>query len=208
MRSFVLVWTTLSVFSIFVMCYILFSEETISVVYPEIEPIIDIQEVPSYNSYYDGFKSTFALTYQYERDKAIEAELEAERLRQEQYLSTLKQTDYSDDELWLLAHIIHGEAGSNYCTEDLKLYVGSVVLNRVQSKYFPNTIKEVIYSPGQYSCVTNKSFYGNPSDACWEAATELLENGSRLPQDVVFQAQFVQGPVYIKEQNMYFCSKK
>ena len=29
--------------------------------------------------------------------------------------------------------------------------VGSVVLNRVESEYYPDTIREVIYQPGQYA---------------------------------------------------------
>ena len=46
---------------------------------------------------------------------------------------------YTDEDLYLLSHVIAGEA--NYCDYNMKLYVGSVVLNRVKSPLFPNTLK-------------------------------------------------------------------
>lgn len=112
------------------------------------------------------------------------------------------------DDLYLLAHLIYGEAGASYCSDDMQVYVGSVVLNRVKSPDFPNTIEEVIFQKGQYACTWDGNFYREPDDRAWEIANDLLYYGSMLPDDVVFQAEFTQGSgIYIKEQNMYFCFK-
>ncbi len=60
-------------------------------------------------------------------------------------------TSYTHDELMLMARVIYGEAaGEPYIG---KVAVGAVVLNRVRSPLFPDTIAEVIYEPWQFSCV-------------------------------------------------------
>lgn len=52
----------------------------------------------------------------------------------------------SDSDLYLLGAIIQCEAdGEPY---EGKLAVGSVVMNRVRSSYFPNTVSGVIYQSG------------------------------------------------------------
>lgn len=111
-----------------------------------------------------------------------------------------------EKDLYLLSHLINAEAGSNWCSDDLMRYVGSVALNRVEHFAFPNTLEEVIYQPGQYSCLWDGNFEKEPSDRAVRIAKELLDNGSVLPSDVVFQAEFIQGSgCYIQEQNMYLC---
>ena len=54
------------------------------------------------------------------------------------------------DELLLLARLIHSEAGSEWLTDELRMCVGEVVLNRVASPEFPNTLEEVLAEEGQY----------------------------------------------------------
>lgn len=56
----------------------------------------------------------------------------------------------------LLARLINGEArGEPYQGQ---VAVGAVILNRVKSTNFPNTIAGVIYQKGQFSCVTDGQF--------------------------------------------------
>nr|DAF23698.1 MAG TPA: Cell Wall Hydrolase [Caudoviricetes sp.]DAR11088.1 MAG TPA: Cell Wall Hydrolase [Bacteriophage sp.] len=113
-------------------------------------------------------------------------------------------------ELSLMAHLLMGECGAT-CNDDEMLYLaGAVVLNRVQSEYFPNSIEEVIYQPGQYQCteLINSGFYKEPTERCWRIAEELLISGYDIPSNVLYQAEFKQGSgVYKKVQNMYFCYK-
>lgn len=70
--------------------------------------------------------------------------------------SAAKKTEkksYSDSDLRLMASIINCEAGGEGTQG--KIAVGIVVMNRVDSKNFPNTIKKVIYQKGQFSPVKN-----------------------------------------------------
>jgi N-acetylmuramoyl-L-alanine amidase len=62
-------------------------------------------------------------------------------------------TSLSNSEIDLLARLVRAEAQ----TEPLegKIAVACVVLNRVESPQFPDTIKEVIYAPGQFQPVKN-----------------------------------------------------
>ena len=56
-----------------------------------------------------------------------------------------------DNDLYLLAKLIRAEAeGEPYLGQ---VAVGAVVMNRVKSRQFPNTIYDVIYQPRQFSCL-------------------------------------------------------
>lgn len=116
---------------------------------------------------------------------------------------------YTDEELYLLSHIIQCEAG--YCERAMMEGVGSVVLNRVADPRFPNTIYEVINQPGQYRPVTDGIFTSaQPTDLVIEVAIDLLEWGSKFPPEVVWQANFPQGSgTYLtlstSYSTMYFC---
>ena len=113
------------------------------------------------------------------------------------------------EELEILARIIHGESGSNWCSDKMQLYVGSVFLNRVASEYFPNTFYEVAFQEGQYSCTRKGSgYWETPTERDYANAEYLLINGSQLESNYVWQSNFRQGTDIIQEQNMYFGRKK
>ena len=113
---------------------------------------------------------------------------------------------YSEEDLYLLSHLIQAEAGSNYCSDELQLGVGSVVLNRVAHSRFPDNLRDVIYQPGQYACISDGHFDLEASNRSRENAQYLLEHGSQLPSNVIYQAEFIQGSgVYSHVQNTYFC---
>jgi len=80
-----------------------------------------------------------------------EAGQEAEQARNEKIDALgLDYVKVSFEELYLLAKIIYAEAGSDWLTDEHQRLVGSVLLNRVASPEFPNTIREVVEQPGQY----------------------------------------------------------
>lgn len=66
-----------------------------------------------------------------------------------------KKAVYKKSELRLMASIINCEAGGEGMQG--KLAVGVVIMNRVKSKSFPNTIKKVVYQKNQFSPVRNGS---------------------------------------------------
>lgn len=101
---------------------------------------------------------------------------------------------YTFNDLMLLSKIIQAEAGSEWLSDDWKMCVGEVVMNRVASPEFPDTIAEVLAQPGQYYG-SGSSYFNKllPSFRCVMAAVRLM-NGERLMEpSVVFQANFKQG---------------
>ena len=87
---------------------------------------------------------------------------------------TVTTADSSD--LNLLAAIIYCEAGNQ--SREGKVAVGAVVLNRVASASFPNSISEVVYQAGQFTpaysgALASALASGVPSD-CVEAAQAAL----------------------------------
>jgi len=103
----------------------------------------------------------------------------------------------SDSDIDLLARIISCEMGCSWIPDEQQLYVGSVVLNRVASDLFPNTLQEVIYQPGQYApAISGWLETVVPDERTRENAKWLLENGSVLPNGVLYQSTVAQGPIY------------
>lgn len=84
--------------------------------------------------------------------------------------SSSSTTQSSD--LNLLARLIHGEArGEPYVGQ---VAVGAVVLNRVKSASFPNTIAGVIYQAGAFDAVNDGQINLTPSQSCINAARDAL----------------------------------
>lgn len=101
-------------------------------------------------------------------------------------------TNSSDTDLF--ARLIYCEAGG--CSYRHKQLVGAVVINRVNSSKFPNTLRGVIYQSGQYSPVSSGKINRVTPDAeCYEIARNLLAYGTGgiCPSNVLFQANFRQG---------------
>lgn len=94
----------------------------------------------------------------------------------------------SESEVYLLACIIDCESeGEPYAGQ---LAVGSVVLNRVESKYFPDTITGVIYQKNQFSPVASGRLAymldRGPTASCMKAAREVL-GGNRTVSCLYFR---------------------
>ena len=112
--------------------------------------------------------------------------------------------EYNPENVDLLAHVIMGEAEGG--SLELKLDVGSVVLNRVEDDRFEDTLEDVIFEEGQYECTWNGRWELEPSWECREAAAYLLEHGSQLDEECVWQATFFQGTEIVKYyEGTYFC---
>ena len=95
--------------------------------------------------------------------------------------------NYTEEELDLLARLIYSEGGIE--SYDTQLKIGSVVMNRVDDPYFPNTIREVIYQKNQFSVTFTKLdgviMIDRPADEeAKKAALEILTYGSVLPPKV------------------------
>ena len=109
-----------------------------------------------------------------------------------------------ESKVYMLAHLIGGEAGADWCSDELQLAVGSVVLNRIASDKFPNDMESVIFQQGQYSVTWNGAYYNEPTERTVANAKYLLINGPTIPEDVLFQANFKQGKHYKTIQGVHF----
>lgn len=129
---------------------------------------------------------------------------------------TTTAPSYTAEELEILALIIYQEAGGDACCNDTRKKVGSVFLNRVNSKLFPDTFYEVATQHGQYGTLYLTGIqWPARADSIEEIhavkrsyaiAEELLTYGSVLPYDVIWQAGFEQGyGVYAYQDGVYFC---
>ena len=72
----------------------------------------------------------------------------------------------------LLSKLVYAEArGESYKGQ---VAVAAVVLNRVASASFPNTISGVIYQSGAFSCVSNGAINNTPDSTAIRAALDAL----------------------------------
>ena len=90
--------------------------------------------------------------------------------------------DATTDEVKLLAALIHCEAGGE--PYEGQVAVGAVVMNRVRSKAYPNTIHGVIYASGQFTpAMTGRLeevYNGSGCDSCKRAADEALSGNTNV----------------------------
>lgn len=145
---------------------------------------------------------------QFVKETAQEFETETETVAEpsnsiEEETQTELETKYTEYDFELLARVIEAEAGGE--SDYHKLCVGTVVMNRVASDKYPDTIEGVIYQPGQYQCVTNSHINKDPSESSYEAAESILDGRRMFRSSVVYQAEFIQGKVVEKVGNTYFC---
>ena len=103
---------------------------------------------------------------------------------------------YSDEDLYWLSRVVYAEAGCDWFPDWVQRDVASVVLNRVSDSRYPSTIKDVIFDPGQYSCVDSGSIYNTPTQKVIDNCKWVLENGSTLPVSVIGQSAYAWGPIY------------
>lgn len=78
----------------------------------------------------------------------------------------------TNSDLYLLAKCIHAEArGEPYSGQ---VAVGAVILNRVKSSKFPNTISGVIYQPYAFTAVADGQINLEPNTSAYNAARDAM----------------------------------
>ena len=86
--------------------------------------------------------------------------------------SSSSGTSSNSSNVNLLARVIHGEArGEPYAG---KVAVGAVVLNRVKSSSFPNTIAGVVYQAGAFDAVSDGQINLSPDSSALKAAQDAI----------------------------------
>jgi N-acetylmuramoyl-L-alanine amidase len=78
----------------------------------------------------------------------------------------------SQQDLNLMANAVYGEArGEPYIGQ---IAVAAVILNRIKSPSFPNTISGVIFQPGAFTAVADGQIYMTPNDTAKRAVQDAL----------------------------------
>lgn len=120
----------------------------------------------------------------------------------------LREYGYSDDsepikalqQAWrqeqenldIIAKVIQNEADPQWCEWEHSVAVGVVVLNRVASPFFPNTVKDVVNAPGQYLPAYTRNF-SKTSRRAYEAAKAAIDGDHEIPSDCFWQDNKKQG---------------
>ncbi len=134
-----------------------------------------------------GYLSSAYLEVEFEVDHGETMEEIEERKRQEEEFKASMQMQNdaikaNTSDLELLAALIYCEAGGE--PYEGKVAVGAVVMNRVRSAAYPNTIYDVIFASGQFTPAMNgkvaaRIAVGSP-ESCYQAAQEALNGVSNV----------------------------
>lgn len=132
-----------------------------------------------------------AAAAEYEQIKAqYEEELRLSQLAAQSARRDLSQVTFEENDRYLLANLIYCEAGAE--PYEGKVAVGAVVINRVCSSVYPNTITGVIYQYKQFSPVRNGRLAlalaeNRATEACYRAADEAMAGVTNVGNRVYFR---------------------
>lgn len=90
----------------------------------------------------------------------------------------------TEDDINLMAKIVYAESkGEPY---EGKVAVASVILNRVLSPGFPNSISEVVFQPNAFSCVVDGQISVTPTEECYNAVYEAIKGNDPTNEALFF----------------------
>ena len=119
--------------------------------------------------------------------------------------------EFREEEFWddmeLVALVCQAEAEGE--SEYGKRLVIDSILNRLDSPYFPNDIKEIVYAPGQFECVSNNRI-NHVENNEYIASLVIEEFKNRTNKDVVYFRTdyfFDFGKPLLKEGNHCFSGR-
>ena len=149
-------------------------------------------------------------SFQFVKEMREQRVLEQKKKKEEEMIAKRKQKyAHLDNEYnqYLIAKLIASEYGSQK-EEDLekKIAVGLVVLNRVLSEDFPNTVEEVIFQKNQFQPIANGSWQRKePTEFDYLAAKKALANetvvdasGKEINNAVYFMNPDISSPKNVK----------
>lgn len=102
----------------------------------------------------------------------------------------ISEVTFAEGDRYLLANLIYCEAGAE--PYDGKVAVGSVVINRVLSSQFPDSVVGVVYQNKQFSPVASGRLglalaEGRATLSCYQAADEAMSGVSNVGNCVFFR---------------------
>jgi len=81
--------------------------------------------------------------------------------------------NFSSNDLKILANAVYGESrGEPYIGQ---VAVAAVILNRVKSSSFPNTVSSVIFEPGAFTAVADGQIWLTPNKKAEQAVRDAIK---------------------------------
>lgn len=122
--------------------------------------------------------------------KKYEEELRMSRLAANSSKRDISEVHFSDSDRVLLANLIYCEAGGE--PYEGQLAVGAVVINRVLSSCYPDTINDVIYQRSQFSPAGSGRLalalaQNKATPSCYQAADEAMAGMTNVGNCVYFR---------------------
>lgn len=121
-----------------------------------------------------------------------------------------------ETELDMMACVMYIEAGGDACSDDTRIGVGNVAINRSAHPDFPDTLEEVLLQPGQYNTFSwtgivwpeRAKLQGerHAVDRAYACAQRLLDGERVFDESVIWQSGEFQGTELVSYQDgIYFC---
>lgn len=122
--------------------------------------------------------------------KKLAEEIRMAELAAQSSWRDISEVSFADGDRYLLANLIYCEAGGESYAGQVA--VGSVVINRVLSSVYPNTLTGVIYQPSQFSPVASGRLAlalaeGRATASCYQAADEVMKGTTNVGNCVYFR---------------------
>lgn len=122
--------------------------------------------------------------------KLLEEERAKSRLAKNSTWRDISEVSFAEGDRTLLANLIYCEAGGE--SYEGQVAVGAVVMNRVLSSVFPDTVSGVIYAPKQFSPAGSGRLalalaQNKATDSCYRAADEAMSGYSNVGSCVYFR---------------------
>ena len=111
-------------------------------------------------------------------------------------------TYYDADTLYWLSRVISAESRGEPLLGQIA--VGNVVLNRLNSTIFPNSLYDVIFQPGQFEPVENGTIYHDPYYLSVIAAKLCLEGAQVVGNCMYFFAPALSPGTWIVNNRTYY----
>lgn len=122
--------------------------------------------------------------------KQLQEEIAKSRLAANSKWRDISEVTFTEDDRYLLANLIYCEAGNQ--PYEGQVAVGAVVINRVLSSVYPNTVSGVIYQYKQFAPVLDGHLalalsQNRATSACYKAADEAMAGFTNVGRCVYFR---------------------
>ena len=148
------------------------------------------------NAYDNGFEDYhlsrgFSGAWIFDKNDMPEAPFRFDASLPEQQENRYEGYTLTDDDIYMLACFVWAEAKDE--PMEVKQAVAEVVLNRLVSDQYPNTVRDVIYNTEFYRAVSTMNKWGEENFDPYVAVNTAMYGPYILPQDICFYSEWEKG---------------